>query len=198
MQQLYDEMKKKERDDALESAKHTAISAGEIGGIYGSLNALLYGEPSLSGVLRRGVGSGLTSAALGAGAAYLGHKLIGPPADDNPAAYSQQGALGGAVSGGLLGAGAGHLLGSGKLNWIHELPGAKAAYKAAETALPLKNMVTDFVKRQARHPSTGGGLKTALLLGGLGAGIGGLEGLSTGMDQDLSRNLAEEDQHARA
>jgi hypothetical protein len=198
MQQYYDAVKQKNREDALDAAKHTGVSAGEVGGVYGALNSLLYGAKTIPQVLAKGVGGALSGAAIGAGSSYLGHKLLPrQPGADAPS-EAQQGALGGALGGGALGAGGGYLLGSGASAALGKIPGAGMAKKAAAEVLPLDNMITDYIKKKMVNPSHAEGIKTAALLGLLGAGIGGLEGLNTGMDQDLSRSLSEEEGNQNA
>lgn len=192
----YDPVKKKQRDDALDAAKKTAVSAGTWGGVYGALDNMLSGNRSLGGIAARGLGTGATAAALGGGAAYLGHKLIGPPAEGDPSAAAKQGAVGGTAGGAAIGGAGGYLLGSGKLRGLADLPHAEKAAHYAKMALPLDNLAVDWIKKQAKHPSHAGGLKMALALGLVGAGIGGLKGFETGSEQDTKRNLSEENQYA--
>ncbi len=192
MQQLYDAMKKKEHDDALQSAEKTALSAGEWGSAYGALDSMLYGQRSVPKILLRGLGAGAASAGIGGGAAYLGDKLLGPANPDDPAAYAKEGAVGGALGGGALGGLGGYLAGSGKLSGLKHMPGAGMMGKAAEAALPLDNLMVDWVKKKMRGPSHGSGLALAAGLGLLGAGLGGIHGLSAGMDRDSADHLAED------
>lgn len=180
MQQYYDMVKKKKRDDAMESAKDAALTSGEFGAAYGALNSVLHGAKSIPGVLLRSLGTGAVAGAAGGGAAYLGNKLIGSQTEDNPTAHTQQGTVGGALGGGTLGAGSGYLLGSGKLNWLKVVASAP---KEAD------NLVLKYIKKKAANPSLHGGLKSAAVLGLLGAGLGGFDGATSGMDLDTFRNI---------
>lgn len=192
MQALYDAMKKHERDDALESAKKTAISSGEWGSAYGALDSLLYGQRSVPQILLRGLGTGLMAGGIGAGSSLVGDALLGPANPNDPSAYTKEGAVGGTLGGGLLGAGTGYLLGSGKLAGLAHLPGAASIGKAANSALPLDNLVVDWIKKKMRHPSSSSGLAVAAGLGLLGAGIGGMHGTEAGMDRDTTAHLEDE------
>lgn len=197
MQTYYDAEKKHERDAALESAKQAATSAGAWGGSFSALGQLLGGNRSFPSIAARALGSAATWGALGGGANYLGHEILGAPAENDPSAGIKQSAVGGAVGGGVGGAGLGYLLGSGKLSGLKDLPGAGTISKIAHETLPLDNMVTDMIKSRIAHPSRGQGLKLAATLGLLGAGLGGFNAATTGMESDTNRNLTEEDEHAR-
>ena len=193
MQALYDAMKQHQRDDALESAKKTAISSGEWGTAYGALDSLLYGQRSVPKILLRGLGTGLAAGGIGGASSLLGDKLLGPANSDDPSAYTKEGAVGGTLGGGLLGAGTGYLLGAGKLSGLAHLPGAASLGKAANAALPLDNLVVDWIKKKMLHPSSSSGLAVAAGLGLLGAGIGGMHGTEAGMDRDTMAHLEDED-----
>jgi hypothetical protein len=199
MDVYYDAVKKHERDDALKAAKDTAISSGAYGGLFGALDNMLLGNRSLRGIAMRGLGTGLAAGAVGGGSALLGNAIAGPPSETNPAAYTAQGTLGGALGGGALGAGGGYLLGGGKLAGLKHLPGASRMGRLARESLPLDNLIIDYIKKLMANPSHAHGLKGAAFLGLMGAGLGGLQGFSAGMDQDTARNMArsEEDEDVR-
>lgn len=196
MDALYDAMKKKERDSVLESAKKTAISAGEWGSAYGALDALLYGQRSVPKILLRGLGTGLAGAGIGGASSLIGDELLGPANPDDPSAHTKEGAVGGTLGGAALGGTGGYMLGSGKLSGLSHLPGAESLGKAAHAALPLDNLIVDWIKKKMKHPSHGSGLALAGGLGLLGAAVGGLHGAEAGMDRDTAAHLEDEERYA--
>lgn len=196
MDQYYDLVRKHEREDAIESAKKTAFTSGTWGAGIGALDALLNipaHKSSIGKVLLRGLGSGLATGAVGGSASLLGDALLGPADPNDPTAHTKEGGVGGALGGAGLGAGAGYLLGTGKLSGLAHAPGAETIGKAAHAALPLDNLVVDWIKKSARHPSKGSGLALAAGLGLLGGTVGGIHGTEAGMDRDLAARLGDED-----
>jgi hypothetical protein len=195
--QYYDAIKKKERDSAIDSAKKTAFTSGIWGGALGGMDAMLYGQRSVPKILLRGLGTGLMAGGIGGGASLLGDELLGPANPNDPSAHTKESALGGALGGAGIGAGAGYLMGTGKLSGLAHLPRAGAIGKAAHAALPLDNLVVDWIKKKMRHPSSNSGLALAAGLGLLGGTLGGVHGAEAGMDRDLAAHLGEEDEPSR-
>ncbi len=181
----------------IDSVKKSALSAAGWGGLYGALGNMVNGNRSLPGILARGLGTAAASAPIAAGATYLGQKLLGSPGPDEGAAYTLRNALGGGLGGAALGGGMGYLLGSGKLRGLTKLPFAAKAAHVAEEALPLDNIIVDYLKKKALNPSPDAGIRSALMLGGLGGGYGALSGASEGSELDALRNLDQEDDDAR-
>lgn len=168
-------LRQKRRDKLAESVKSAALSGGISGASVGAVARLLAGKRAIPEILLGAAGAGATSAALGAGATYVGGELLGPASDKDPSAYTKRGGIGGAVGGGLLGAAVGGLAGAGKV----KLPKFAA-----------NNLIGDALAKLAANPSARTAKLGALLGGTVLGGSAGYLGADEGMQLDFLTNEA--------
>lgn len=162
-------------EDQKERLKTLLLSGAVSGGVLGGAGSLLSGAKSLGAVGKAAaIGAGLSSALAGT-SGYLGEAVMPNPSPDDPAAFTNRGAVGGALAGGLLGAGAGALLGS------------KSGVGRAIQKKIIDNVGRGVVARgitKLKKPLLGAGI-----LGTAGAAIGGYQGADEGMQADYLNNL---------
>lgn len=166
-------------DRMREAAKTAAMGAGATGLGIGALSAILAGKRRAALIARDAVLAGLGAGGLSGGGTYLGSKLLGPGAEDDPGKFTRRGAVGVGLGGGIGGALLGGLAGGGAV------PAAR---------LP-NNLVGDYMKRLAARRSLSGVLKGAGLgaaaLGTLGAYLGASEGMGVDFIQNERRRQDE-------
>lgn len=162
-------------EDQKERLKTLLLSGAVSGGVLGGAGSLLGGAKSFGSVGKAAaLGAGL-SAALAGGSGYLGEKVMPNPDPNDPAAFTNRGAVGGALAGGLLGAGAGALLG-GKT-------GVSRALRKGIIDQVGRGVVARGLSK-LKSPVAGAGI-----LGGAGALIAGYQGADEGMQADYLNNL---------
>lgn len=162
-------------EDQKERLKTLLLSGAVSGGLLGGVSSLLTGAKTAGAVGKAAaIGAGLSSALAG-GSGYLGEAVMPNPSPDDPAAFTNRGAVGGALAGGLLGAGAGALLGS-KTGVGRAIQ--KKILEQVGSGIAAKGI------KKFKNPLIGAGL-----LGTTGAAIGGYQGADEGMQADYLNNL---------
>lgn len=196
---LYDDLMDTERQRRLrekagQAGKSAAISSGALAGL-----SSLATSRSIPKALVKGLAYGAGGGALVGGGTLLGEELLGEPDEEEHGAFTRRAGVGAGVGGALLGGALGGLLGAGKLKGLARLravgeaaPALGRAASAVKAELPLDNHAVDYLKKWAMSPGQSSAGKSAALgalgLGGLGATLGGSEGMQVdfleGQDQD--------------
>ena len=174
-------------DEQRERLKALLISGGVSGAVLGGGGSLLSGAKGFGPVGKAAAIGAVLSGGLAAGSGAVGDFLT-PRADPNdPQAHSKRGAIGGAVAGGVLGAGAGGLLAIGA--------GGKGGIGRTLKAALMSNMGRGLLAKGVGKIATP--LKGAAALGGLGAAVGGFQGVDEGMQMDFIDGLRREERRKR-
>lgn len=151
------------------------MSGAASGGVLGAGTKLVGGGRTLADI----GGAAAKGAAIGgagaAGSTWLGSHILGAPDDDDKAAYTHRGALGGAVGGVAAGSTLGALA-------------ARGTIQAPKDA----NLLFDYFRAMAKNPTKyktlKGGLIGGLGLGALAAYQGGDEGMQLdAMNEEMRR-----------
>jgi len=193
MKAYYDNMRKKQQDDATSSVLEAAKSGALFGGVGGLTSGILSGQRSLRAIGMRGLGAAAALGATAAGGTALGNTIFGAPEEGEKNPYAKRAGWGTGIAGGVAGAGLGYLLGSGKLRGVTSLAGKTARHFEA----PLDNIVTDRIKSVMAKPSTGAGLILGGSLGALGAGLGAAKGIDEGIGIDYLHKDPDDQQRRR-